>query len=216
MIKKQGKINHIVEVDVLNIAVIKNQNLLTDFDKISDINIHVNINILMLDDINPSVSVINRWATLNPKATILSKRNKLHNGATALHKRAALSEELNDIVNLASENLSAGLILKKDFHAFAVKSSGSGMGATHSGKARLKLNDNLLIECQHKNIARHSSNTLNGGGSFTAASLGIDNGIADAVLNPVENVDLIIARGHNKWVVVVIGKLPSLAGTILV
>jgi hypothetical protein len=85
------------------------------------------------------------------------------------------------------------------------------MGATHSGKARLKLNNDLLIEGEHKNAASHSSNTLNSGGSFTRTSLGINNGVTNAVLDPVENVDLIIARSHDNWVVVVISKLSSLA-----
>jgi hypothetical protein len=216
MIEQQGKIDHIVEVDILNIAVIKNQNLLADFDKISDINIHVNINVLMLDDINPSFGVINSGATINTKAAVLGKRNKLHDSAAALHEWTALGEKLNDIINLASENLGTGLILEKHLHALAVESSGSGVRATHSGKARLKLNNNLLIECQHQDITSHSSNTLNSGGGFAAASLGINNGVAVAVLDPVENVDLIIARGHDNWVVVVIGKLPSLAGIIIV
>jgi hypothetical protein len=199
MIEQQGKIDHIVEVDVLNIAVIKNQNLLADFDKIKDINIHVNINVLMTDDINPSFGVINSGATINPEARILSKRDKLHNGATALHKWTALGEKLHDIINLASENLGTRLVLEENLHTLAVESSSSGMRATHSGKAALKLDHDLLIECQHKNAASHSGNTLNSGGGFTRTSLGINNGVAIAVLDPVENVDLIVARGHNDW-----------------
>jgi len=211
MIEQQGKIDHIVEVDILNIAVIENQHLLADFDKISDINIHVDINILMADDINPSFGVINSGATLDAKARILSKRDKLHDSATALHEWSALGEKLHDIINLASENLGTGLILEKHLHAFAVESSGRCMRATHSGKARLKLDNDLLIESEHKNAASHSSNTLDGGGGFAAASFGINNGVTNAVLDPVENVDLIIARSHDNWVVVVIGKLSSLA-----
>jgi hypothetical protein len=114
------------------------------------------------------------------------------------------------------ENLGTRLILEKHLHAFAVESRGRCMWATHSRKARVKLNDNLLIESHHKNAASHSSNTLDGGGSFTRTSLGINDCVTNAVLDPVENFDLVVARGHDNWVVVVIGKLPSLAGIILV
>jgi hypothetical protein len=216
MIEQQGKIDHIIEVDILNIAVIKNKNLLADFNKISDINIHVDINVLMLDDINPRFRIINSGATLDAKAAVLSKGNKLHNGATALHKRTALGEKLHDIINLASENLGTRLILEEHLHTLAVESSSRCMRATHSGKAALKLDHDLLIEGEHQDITSHSGNTLNSGGGLTRTSLGINNGVAIAVLDPVENVDLIIARGHNMVESGVICKLPSLAGIILV